>query len=347
MRRLLLLVSLALLISATATNPERSLEKLSNLTNSLATAVARLPQAVMRLPETIADTGQAPPPGALADVPEVEVIPSIPEEVSEPLPAVLPGLAPIVKPIIPRTRAEICDTLTGVAQSNDLPAPFFIRLLYQESEFRPGSVSSAGAEGVAQFMPETSARHGLDNPYDPLQAIEASARFLRELTQRFGNLGLAAAAYNAGPKRITDWLAKKNTLPQETQDYVKNITGRPAELWLAAEHGSPAIKLPRDAPCQEAAGLLAWNGPDQIPLPPTRERAKVPPKSGGATKFARRDKMKVGARATDADAKTTSTREIGAGGAPRKDVSKQATKQAVVPLASVETTAKSSIKEAK
>jgi hypothetical protein len=57
--------------------------------------------------------------------------------------------------------------------------------------------------------------------------------------------------------------------------------------------------------------------------------------------------MKVGARATDADAKTTATREIGAGGAPRKDVSKQATKQAVVPLASVETTAKSSTKEAK
>ena len=335
MRRLLLLVCLALLISATATSPERSLEKLSNLTNSLATAVARLPQAVMRLPETIADTGQALPPGALADVPEVEVIPSIPEEVSEPLPAVLPGLAPIVKPIIPRTRAEICDTLTGVAQSNDLPAPFFIRLLYQESEFHPGSVSSAGAEGIAQFMPETSARHGLDNPYDPLQAIEASARFLRELTQRFGNLGLAAAAYNAGPKRITDWLAKKNTLPQETQDYVRNITGRPAELWLAAEHGSPAIKLPREAPCQEAAGLLAWNGPDQIPLPPTRERiplpptrerAKVPPTSGDATKFATRDKMKVAPRPTDGDAKTTATSEIGARGGPRKDVSKQATK---------------------
>ena len=309
MRRLLLLVCLALLISATATSPERSLEKLSNLANSLATAVARLPQAVMRQP----------------DVPEVEVIPSIPEEVSEPLPAVLPGLAPIVKPIIPRTRAEICDTLTGVAQSNDLPAPFFIRLLYQESEFHPGSVSSAGAEGIAQFMPETSARHGLDNPYDPLQAIEASARFLRELTQRFGNLGLAAAAYNAGPKRITDWLAKKNTLPQETQDYVKNITGRPAELWLAAEHGSPALKLPRDAPCQEAAGLLAWNGPDQIPLPPTRERAKVPPTSGGATKFATRDKMKVAPRPTDADTKATATSEIGARGGPRKDVSKQAT----------------------
>ena len=78
-------------------------------------------------------------------------------------------------------------------------------------------------------MPETAADVGLDNPFDPLQAIPASARLLRNLFQQFGNLGLAAAAYNAGPKRIQDWLAKKGKLPQETQGYVKIITGRPAE----------------------------------------------------------------------------------------------------------------------
>jgi hypothetical protein len=142
--------------------------------------------------------------------------------------------------------------------------------LFQESGFKPGVVSSAGAEGIAQFMPQTSADMGLDNPFDPVQAIRASARLLRGLTQQFGNVGLAAAAYNAGPKRISDWLAKKGKLPQETQGYVKSITGRPAEKWIVAEAGSPAVKLPRRAPCQEAAGLLAWNGPEHIPLPPTR-----------------------------------------------------------------------------
>jgi hypothetical protein len=178
-----------------------------------------------------------------------------------------PPLPP--KPIVHRSRQEICDTLTEAAQSNGVPAPFLIRLLFQESGFRPGVVSSAGAEGIAQFMPQTSADMGLDNPFDPLPAIRASARLLRSLVQQFGNLGLAAAAYNAGPKRITDWLAKKGKLPRETQGYVKAITGRAPEKWIIAGAGSPAVKLPRRAPCQEVAGLLAWNGPERIPLPPT------------------------------------------------------------------------------
>jgi len=205
----------------------------------------------------------------------------IPDPVAQRVPDVPRQLKPIVKPIIPRSRAEICDTLTDAARSNNLPAPFFIRLLYQESEFHPGAVSPAGAEGVAQFMPETAADRRLDNPYDPLQAINASAGLLRDLARRFGNLGLAAAAYNAGPRRIETWLARKGKLPQETKNYVKTITGRPAENWTAIERGSPAVKLQRHAPCQELAGLLAWDGPERIPLPPvrnagTRKPAKQP-----------------------------------------------------------------------
>jgi hypothetical protein len=182
-------------------------------------------------------------------------------------------LPPVPKPVVHRSRQEVCDTLAKAAETNELPVPFFIRLLFQESRFQPEVVSRAGAEGVAQFMPETSASVGLANPFDPLQAIPASARLLRDLFHQFGNLGLAAAAYNAGPKRIADWLAKKGKLPQETQGYVKTITGRPAENWKIAAAGVPEIRLPRRAPCQEEAGLHAWNGPDHIPLPapsPTR-----------------------------------------------------------------------------
>ena len=119
-------------------------------------------------------------------------------------PVVLPlaPLRPLLKPTIYRSREEICDALAEAARSNDLPAHFFIRLLYQESSFRPSAISSAGALGIAQFMEETATDRGLDNPFDPVQAIPASARLLRDLSQKFGNLGLAAAAYNAGPKRI-------------------------------------------------------------------------------------------------------------------------------------------------
>lgn len=184
------------------------------------------------------------------------------------IPAGIP-LPPIAKPVIARSTEEICDTLIKSAEINNLPAPFFIRLLFQESRFDPGVISSAGAQGIAQFMPDTATDMGVENPFDPALAIPASARLLNSLVRQFGNLGLAAAAYNAGPKRIQDWLGSKGKgkLPDETQGYVKSITGHPVENWSEAAARHPGEKLPRRAPCQESAGLLAWNGPDAVPMP--------------------------------------------------------------------------------
>lgn len=335
MRRIILPVSLALLIGGTAVGPELSLEKIEKFSEAVPQAVARLVDTPA-VEQAVVAFAEAP-----ADFPDIT--PAI--DASEPVPAVLKPLVAIVKPIVRRTSEEICEGLTDAAQSYDLPAPFFIRLLYQESGFRPGVVSRAGAEGIAQFMPETAAHRGLDNPYDPIQAIEASARFLRDLAKRFGNVGLAAAAYNAGPKRVQDWLAKKGKLPQETQDYVKNITGRPAEQWTGAEKGSPAVKLPRRAPCQEAAGLLAWDGPDHIPLPPVRNTG-----SRGATMLAQRAHAKGKHNAKIAAAET------GAAKAPVKDTGKHASQDAVMKLAATDAapakvagkeTAKRAAKEAK
>jgi len=184
----------------------------------------------------------------------------VPDDVSEALrPAFDPQnvanipLPPVAKPVVHRSREEICDTLAKSAQSNALPIAYFIRLLFQESGFDAGSVSSAGAQGIAQFMPETAATEGLKNPFDPLQAIPASARLLRKLFDQFGNLGLAAAAYNAGPKRVQDWLASKGKgrLPDETQGYVKTVTGKPAETWRVASAAGTELTVPRRAPCQD------------------------------------------------------------------------------------------------
>jgi transglycosylase-like protein with SLT domain len=193
----------------------------------------------------------------------------------EPVIFPLPPLRTLLKPVVPRSREEVCGAVVAETRKHDIPAAFLIRLLYLESGFRPGAISTSGALGIAQFTPETAADRRLDNPFDPLQAIPASARMLRDLHRKFGNLGLAAAAYNAGPKRVQDWVANKTPLPLETQNYVKSITGRPVELWTAAEAGSPVVKLPQAAPCQETAGLLAWDGPDRIPLPPDNPRAKA------------------------------------------------------------------------
>jgi hypothetical protein len=205
-------------------------------------------------------------PAELAlETPKTETADLLPATLAEP--EVIP-LPPVPKPVVHRTHQEVCDTLAQAAVKNDLPVPFFISLLFQESRFQPGVVSSAGAQGVAQFMPATAASMGLENPFDPLQAIPASARLLRELIGQFGNLGLAAAAYNAGPKRIQDWLQKKGKLPEETQGYVKTITGHAAENWTAATAAHPGQRLPRRAPCQEEAGLYAYAAaPDTIPMP--------------------------------------------------------------------------------
>ncbi len=128
--------------------------------------------------------------------------------------------------------------------------------------------------GVAQFMPATAAAYGLNNPFDHSQALPASARLLRELRQQFGNLGLAAAAYNAGPKRVLDWLAKKRKLPQETQHYVLTITGRPAERWRGQELRMATFKLSSRLPCRrmpvfadldEAATAIQTATPDKAP----------------------------------------------------------------------------------
>jgi hypothetical protein len=159
--------------------------------------------------------------------------------------------------VVARSRHEICTTVAESAHSNDLPLPFFIRLLFQESGFKPDVVSRAGAQGIAQFMPETAATVGLNNPFDPIQAIAASARLLADLVRRFGNLGLAAAAYNAGPRRIQNWLDKKGKLPDETQHYVKVITGRPAETWKVRVKAELAAALPREAPCQDSVTVIA------------------------------------------------------------------------------------------
>jgi hypothetical protein len=129
---------------------------------------------------------------------------------------------------------EICEVVEEVAAEHKISAPLFARLIWQESRFRNETVSRAGAQGMAQFMPATATERGLDDPFDPLEALPASAHFLRQLTDRFGNFGLAAAAYNGGPQRVTDWLAGRGGLPKETRDYVRRITGREADYWAKA-----------------------------------------------------------------------------------------------------------------
>src|SRR5207344_919601 len=129
------------------------------------------------------------------------------------------------KPAPSDAQNSICLLVESAARANGLPIEFFARVIWQESRFRPdavGPVTRSGkrALGIAQFMPGTAAERSLLNPFDPIQALPKSAEFLHELRQEFGNLGLAAAAYNAGPRRVREWLAGSGGMPAQTRDYV-------------------------------------------------------------------------------------------------------------------------------
>jgi len=164
----------------------------------------------------------------------------------------------------PATADEVCRALEQSAAENALPVEFFARVIWQESRFDAKAVSPKGAEGIAQFMPRTASWHGLVDPFDPIEALRHSAAYLHELLGRFGNLGLAAAAYNAGPERVSAWLTSHRALPAETRNYVALVTGWTAEEWASSSPPEKAeTTIPQGVPCTRLANLI---------LAPKRER---------------------------------------------------------------------------
>lgn len=170
------------------------------------------------------------------------------EEVGEPPAGETPPKLPSVD--------EICRTIEAAAAENELPVDFFTRLIWQESRFNARAVSRAGARGIAQFMPRTAVWRGLTDPFDAVEALRGSADYLRELRNQFGNLGLAAAAYNGGSGRVQNWLDGRGGLPSETRAYVRIITGHSAEDWASAQPPDAHSGSPKGIPCPQIANLL-------------------------------------------------------------------------------------------
>lgn len=158
----------------------------------------------------------------------------------------------------------LCRLIEEAALRHEVPRDFLTKLIWQESSFRTRVVSPAGAQGVAQFMPGTAKERGLTDPFDPEQAIPKAAELIADLSEQFGNLGLAAAAYNGGPARVVSWLAGRTDLPAETRNYVISLTGRAAEEW--AEDGKDAARQqvgaaqPEPESCQQIVAALRAPG---------------------------------------------------------------------------------------
>jgi len=121
-----------------------------------------------------------------------------------------------------RYRGEYLKLAEAAAKRHGIPVDLYHRLVQQESGWNPVAVSTKGAQGLAQLMPDTADYLGVDAS-DPAQNLDGGARYLREQYDRFGDWRLALAAYNAGPEAVE----RHNGIPpyKETQGYVKAILG--------------------------------------------------------------------------------------------------------------------------
>jgi soluble lytic murein transglycosylase-like protein len=119
--------------------------------------------------------------------------------------------------------AKFAPALARAAQRWNVSAALLAAQLYAESNFNPFATSPAGAQGIAQFMPETARAMGLADPFDAGQAIDAQARLMRDLLRRFAAVPLALAAYNAGPGPVEAC----GCVPPypETRGYVARLLG--------------------------------------------------------------------------------------------------------------------------
>lgn len=121
-----------------------------------------------------------------------------------------------------RYKGQYLPVAKSMAARHGVPEDLFLRLVQQESGWNPSARSPKGATGLAQLMPGTAARLGVDAT-NPHQNLEGGARYLRMMYDRFGNWRLALAAYNAGPEAV----AKYGGVPpySETRNYVRVIYG--------------------------------------------------------------------------------------------------------------------------
>lgn len=121
-----------------------------------------------------------------------------------------------------KTYGAIVDS---AAESAQVENALVHAVISAESGYNQNAVSPKGATGLMQLMPATARRYGVTNIYDPVQNIQAGARYLRDLLSMFNNdLRLAVAAYNAGENAV---IRHGNRIPpyRETMNYVPKVMG--------------------------------------------------------------------------------------------------------------------------
>jgi soluble lytic murein transglycosylase len=114
------------------------------------------------------------------------------------------------------------DLITEASKKHGVSFSLLKALIKIESDFNPRAISSAGAKGLMQIMPENIRALNIKDPFDPLENIMGGARYLKQLIKRFdGELPMALAAYNAGPNMVDRY--KRIPPFEETENFVEKV----------------------------------------------------------------------------------------------------------------------------
>ncbi len=162
--------------------------------------------------ETLGDTIRLTMPGGTLEIPADSLLRIDPEDTFLPVKVKLLDV-------------PFANFIAASAHSHGVAAELVASVIAVESNFNPNAVSVKSARGLMQLMPETAARFGVTNVFDPSQNIDAGTRYLKELLLRYnGDLALTLAAYNAGPDRVGQF----RTVPpyRETRNYVRLVTDK-------------------------------------------------------------------------------------------------------------------------
>jgi soluble lytic murein transglycosylase-like protein len=149
-------------------------------------------------------------------------------------------------------KAALGETVERIARRNQLPPELVHSVIQVESNYQPMAVSSKGAQGLMQLIPETARRFGVSDVFDPVENIEGGARYLKYLLQLYkGDDTLALAAYNAGEGAV----ARYGGVPPypETRNYVKQVRKR------LGTGGTSAAVQNKEAPAAETSGTATYN----------------------------------------------------------------------------------------
>jgi soluble lytic murein transglycosylase-like protein len=143
-------------------------------------------------------------------------------------------------PCDPMGEAAVAAIIDGAAKAQSVHPKLIHAVIEQESRFHPCAVSPKGAKGMMQLMPDTAAELGVSDPFDPKENIEAGARYLRQLLDRYkGDLAQTLGAYNAGPAAVDQAGGIPNF--RETRDYVQSIMQKVGTIPLDL----PSIPMPK------------------------------------------------------------------------------------------------------